>query len=88
MNNKKITFTYYTDEESEPCPPPKKDKALEKIAVQPHISSHEENEAVTKVAPKAKAKATPMPKPKPKPKAVKCTSKMTGLGMLLEELTD
>ena len=68
MNNKKITFTYYTDEESEPCPPPKKDKALEKIAVQPHISSREENEAVTKVAPKAKA--TPTPKPKPKPKAV------------------
>lgn len=57
--------------------------------MQPHISSHEENEAVTKVAPKTKATPTPKPKPKPvaKTKAVKCTSKKSGLGMLLEELT-
>ena len=52
MTNKNSRFTYYIDEESEePCPPPKKDKTGAKIAMQPHISSREENEAVSVCTP-------------------------------------
>ena len=95
MRNTKITFTYSSDEEPEDPhpPPPKKDRAGETITVQRPISPSEQTEVVTKAA--SKTKATPKPKAKPKPKskavaktAAKCTSTKSGLGMLLQELTD